>query len=109
MKKKKIVSKYSVVPIMTFTTKEKRDSSVGFTQTRDKNENNNDEIRISLAPYIQTYLAHGNRGFYCCGINLPVPFERAAPRSWWNPRFDSEILEEQYKQSAFPQMRLRFQ
>ncbi|KAG7201064.1 hypothetical protein KM043_017608 [Ampulex compressa] len=62
-----------------------------------------------FSPYIQTYLAHSSQGLGCCGVSLPVPFERAAPRSWWNPRFDSEILEEQYKRSAFPQIRLRFQ
>ncbi|XP_058807172.1 adenylate cyclase type 9 [Phymastichus coffea] len=67
-----------------------------------------DEIHISLAPYIQTYLAHSGQGLGCCGVGLPVPFERAAPRSWWNPKFDSEILEGQYKCSSFPQIRLRF-
>ncbi|XP_014480144.1 PREDICTED: adenylate cyclase type 9 [Dinoponera quadriceps] len=86
----------------------KRGSSVSFTRTKDDGDDAEDEIHISLAPYIQTYLAHSGQGLGCCGINLPVPFERAAPRSWWNPRFDSEILEEQYRRSAFPQIRLRF-
>ncbi len=36
-----------------------------------------------------------------------VPFERASPR-WWNPRFDSDILEGQYRLTSFPQRRLRF-
>lgn len=92
---------------MTTLLSQKHGSSVSFTKARDS-EDAEDEIHISLAPYIQTYLAHSGQGLGCCGINMPVPFERAAPRSWWNPRFDSEILEEQYKRSAFPQIRLRF-
>lgn len=71
-------------------------------------EGNDDDIQISLAPYIQVYLAQSNRQVDCCGISLPTPFERAASRSWWDPRFDSEILEGQYRLSAFPQIRLRF-
>lgn len=93
---------------MTPQLNRKRGSSVSFTRAKDDNENAEDEIHISLAPYIQTYLAHSSQGLGCCGISLPVPFERAAPRSWWNPRFDSEILEEQFRRSAFPQIRLRF-
>ncbi|XP_043471467.1 adenylate cyclase type 9 isoform X1 [Leptopilina heterotoma] len=93
---------------MTPPLSRKRGSSVSFTRAKDDTENGGDEIQISLAPYIQTYLAHSGQGVGCCGIGLPVPFERAAPRSWWNPKFDSEILEEQFKRSAFPQIRLRF-
>ncbi|XP_001603329.2 adenylate cyclase type 9 isoform X1 [Nasonia vitripennis] len=93
---------------MTLPVARKRDSSVSFTHAKDENNDASDEIHISLAPYIQTYLAHSGQGLGCCGVGLPVPFERAAPRSWWNPKFDSEILEGQYKCSAFPQIRLRF-
>ncbi|XP_012231620.1 adenylate cyclase type 9 isoform X2 [Linepithema humile] len=93
---------------MTPDLNRKRGSSVSFTRAKDDSEDAEDEIHISLAPYVQTYLAHSGQGLGCCGVNLPVPFERAAPRSWWNPRFDSEILEEQYRRSAFPQIRLRF-
>ncbi|XP_013397322.1 adenylate cyclase type 9, partial [Lingula anatina] len=39
---------------------------------------------------------------------FPVLFERAS-HSWWNPRFDSEVLEEQVAKSSFPQTRIRFQ
>ncbi|XP_054266765.1 adenylate cyclase type 9 isoform X2 [Macrosteles quadrilineatus] len=67
-----------------------------------------DDIQISLAPYIQVYLAHSSQRVQCCGLSFPIPFERASARSWWDPRFDSEILEKQYKLSAFPQIRLRF-
>lgn len=95
---------------MTLPVTRKRNSSVSFTRNKDDDDDNEDkdEIHISLAPYIQTYLANSGQGLGCCGIGLPVPFERAAPRSWWNPKFDSEILEGQYKCSAFPQIRLRF-
>ncbi|XP_011872784.1 PREDICTED: adenylate cyclase type 9 [Vollenhovia emeryi] len=93
---------------MTPELNRKRGSSVSFTRAKDDSEDAEDEIHISLAPYIQTYLAHSGQGLGCCGVSLPVPFERAAPRSWWNPRFDSEILEEQFRRSAFPQIRLRF-
>ena len=93
---------------MTLPFDRKQSSSVSYNRGKDDVENNGDEIQITLAPYIQTYLAHSGQGLGCCGVSLPVPFERAAPRSWWNPKFDSEILEEQYKRSAFPQIRLRF-
>lgn len=90
-------------------------ASVSFSRERDeisfKNEtceDNDDDIQISLAPYIQVYLAHSSHRVECCGISLPIPFERASRRSWWDPRFDSEILEGQYRLSAFPQIRLRF-
>ncbi|XP_063992246.1 adenylate cyclase type 9 isoform X2 [Diachasmimorpha longicaudata] len=92
---------------MTQEAEKERSSSVCFTPGH-QDDNERDEIHMSLAPYIQTYLAHSGQGVGCCGIGLPVPFERAAPRSWWNPKFDSEILEEQYKTSSFPQLKLRF-
>ncbi|XP_075211579.1 adenylyl cyclase 13E [Lycorma delicatula] len=77
----------------------------------DCSENEEEEvndIQISLAPYIQTYLAQSSERIRCCGINLPILFERAATSSWWNFKFDSDILEKQYKKSAFCQIRLRF-
>ncbi|EZA61585.1 Adenylate cyclase type [Ooceraea biroi] len=93
---------------MTLQLNRKRGSSVSFTRAKDDKADAEDEIHISLAPYIQTYLAHSGQGSGCCGVSLPVQFERAAPGSWWNPRFDTEILEEQFRRSAFPQIRLRF-
>ncbi|XP_043268002.1 adenylate cyclase type 9 isoform X2 [Venturia canescens] len=93
---------------MTLANDRKRSSSVSYSKGKGQTEDGNDDIQISLAPYIQTYLAHSGHSIGCCGVGLPVPFERAAAKSWWNPRFDSEILEEQYKRSAFPQIRLRF-
>lgn len=92
----------------------KQDVSVSFTKTCSGIKisldecGNEDDIQISLAPNIQAYLAQSSQRIKCCGLSLPIPFERAASSSWWDPRFDSEILEGQYTLSAFPQIRLRF-
>uniref|UniRef100_A0A1B6CK75 adenylate cyclase n=1 Tax=Clastoptera arizonana TaxID=38151 RepID=A0A1B6CK75_9HEMI len=100
-----------------FSSENNRQHSVSFSREKDeinfKSETSGenikeDDIQISLAPYIQAYLTDSSKYFECFGIPFPVPFERAARRSWWDPRFDSEILEGQYRQSAFPQIRLRF-
>ncbi|XP_067012172.2 adenylate cyclase type 9 [Anabrus simplex] len=90
------------------------DSSVSFSRSRGpsqqtEDEDDDDVIQISLAAYIQSDLAQSSQRLGCCGVCLPIPFERAARQSWWDPRFDSEILEGQYKRSSFPQVRLRFQ
>lgn len=92
---------------------ERRATIVSFSREKDEisiqDENeDSDDFQISLAPYIQTYLSHGGEKFGCCGICIPVPFERASRRSWWDPKFDSEILEGQYRKSSFAQIRLRF-
>ena len=39
---------------------------------------------------------------------IPVLFERAAA-SWWNPKFDSDTLENEFKERSFVQVRRRFQ
>lgn len=39
---------------------------------------------------------------------LPILFERAA-RTWWDPKFDSELLENQHWRTSSPQVRQRFQ
>ncbi|XP_038112207.1 adenylate cyclase type 9 [Culex quinquefasciatus] len=67
-----------------------------------------EDIQISLAPYIQSYLTQTGRRPSCCSVMLPVAFERAAPRSWFDPRFDSPVLEGQFQSSVFPQIRLKF-
>lgn len=67
-----------------------------------------EDIQIALAPYIQTYLSQTGRRHSCCSVMLPVAFERAAPRSWLDPRFDSAVLEGQFQASVFAQHRLRF-
>ncbi|KAK7871812.1 hypothetical protein R5R35_014064 [Gryllus longicercus] len=98
----------------TTRREERLDSSVSFSRSRGpsqqtEEDDDDDDIQISLAPYIQSYLAQSGHRLGCCGHCLPIPFERAARRSWWDPRFDSEILEGQYRRSSFPQVRLRFQ
>nr|XP_053599652.1 adenylate cyclase type 9 isoform X2 [Plodia interpunctella] len=67
-----------------------------------------EDAQIRLAPHVQAYLAHNKPTTNCCGLKLPIAFERAAAGTWWNPRFDSEILESQYRSSSFRQIRLRF-
>lgn len=67
-----------------------------------------EDIQIALAPYIQTFLSQTGRRHSCCSVMLPVAFERSAQKSWIDPRFDSIVLEEQYRTSVFPQIRLRF-
>lgn len=37
----------------------------------------------------------------------PLLFQRSA-RNWWNPQFDSDVLETQYATTSFPQTRRRF-
>lgn len=89
---------------------EKRRSSVSFTKSEQPSDIITDEenIQLSLAPHVQTYLSQVSRESGCWGKCLPIPFERAASKSWWYPIFDSEILEEQYKKSASPHNRLKF-
>jgi len=38
---------------------------------------------------------------------FPILFERSA-RNWWNPQFDSDVLETQHRATSFPQSRRRF-
>lgn len=59
-----------------------------------------DNAQLSLDPKVQTYLSQVSQESGCWGRCFPIPFERAARRSWWDPTFDSEILEDQYKKSA---------
>ncbi|VEN50601.1 unnamed protein product [Callosobruchus maculatus] len=49
----------------------------------------------SLDPKVQAYLSQMSRESGCCNGCFPIPFERAARRSWWDPAFDSDILEDQ--------------
>ncbi|CAG9090219.1 unnamed protein product [Plutella xylostella] len=67
-----------------------------------------EDAQIQLASHVQAYLAHNSPTTNCCGLTIPIAFERAAPGTCWNPRFDSEILEGQYRSSSFRQIRLRF-
>ncbi|XP_066952166.1 adenylate cyclase type 9 isoform X1 [Macrobrachium rosenbergii] len=61
-------------------------------------------IRLSLTPHLHALMLGSHRQSSCC----PTLFERAAP-TWWDPRFDSEVLENQYQRSSLPILTLRFQ
>lgn len=67
-----------------------------------------ENTQLSLDPKLQTYLAQVSQESGCWGKFFPIPFERAAQRSWWDPMFDSEILEEQFKKSSNPQNKRKF-
>lgn len=84
------------------------DGSQQFDIKHDVECSEGEDAQIRLAPHVQAYLAHNNPTTNCCGLAIPIAFERAAPGTWWNPRFDSEILEGQYRSSSFRQIRLRF-
>nr|CAI5862287.1 unnamed protein product [Callosobruchus analis] len=62
----------------------------------------------SLDPKVQAYLSQMSRESGCCNGCFPIPFERAARRSWWDPAFDSDILEDQYRKSSNPHHNVRF-
>lgn len=84
------------------------DGSQQFNGKHDVECSEGEDAQIRLAPHVQAYLARNNPTTNCCGLAIPIAFERAAPGTWWNPRFDSEILEGQYRSSSFRQIRLRF-
>ncbi|CAH1127277.1 unnamed protein product [Ceutorhynchus assimilis] len=67
-----------------------------------------EQVQLSLDPKFQVYLAQMSRESGCWTKFFPIPFERASQKSWWDPTFDSEILEDQYKKSAFPHNRFKF-
>lgn len=99
--------------LQSVNTSSYRRGSVSFTTMppgvlTESQNGSMEDIQISLAPYIQTYLSQTGRRHSCCSVMLPVAFERAAPKSWFDPRFDSPVLEGQYQASVFPQIRLRF-
>lgn len=79
-----------------------------FESKHDPECSEGEDAQIRMAPHVQAYLARNNSTTNCCGLTIPIAFERAAPGTWWNPRFDSEILEGQYRSSSFRQIRLRF-
>lgn len=96
---------------------EKRVSAVSFTNSESQNLNDGDQpsdinddetAQISLDPCVQTYLAKVSQQSGCWGRYLPIPFERAASKSWWDPMFDSEILEGQFKKSASNHNKIQF-
>ncbi|XP_045479843.1 adenylate cyclase type 9 isoform X3 [Harmonia axyridis] len=88
---------------------DKRGSSVSFSKsdTQTIHEDHPSEVvdedhqQLSLDPTLQTYLAEVSQRSGCWGRFFPIPFERASQKSWWDPSFDSDILEEQYKRSSY--------
>ncbi|KAL1509814.1 hypothetical protein ABEB36_004495 [Hypothenemus hampei] len=67
-----------------------------------------EQVQLSLDPKFQVLLAQMSRESGCWGKFFPIPFERASEKSWWDPTFDSEILEDQYRKSALPHNRYKF-
>lgn len=80
---------------------EKRASSISFN--RSTSDVGDDHLSVD-----ETYLAQLSQTSGCCGTVFPIPFERAAGRSWWDPTFDSDILEEQYRKSVQSRNRSKF-
>lgn len=77
------------------------------------NVSNDDLQPVTFVPYKHAIFQshhhqHHHRRQSCCSIFFPMAFERAAPKSILDPRFDSIILEGQYQSSVFPQIRLRY-
>lgn len=93
-------------------TSDKRSSSVSYNKSQPINDDHPSDVvddeNEEFDPQIQTYLAKVSQQSGCWGKRFPIPFERAARRSWWDPTFDSEILEEQYKTSASTHNRYKF-
>ncbi|CAH1174032.1 unnamed protein product [Phaedon cochleariae] len=67
-----------------------------------------DHNQLSLDPKLQLYLSQisSESGFW--SKIFPRPFERASQKSWWDPTFDSEILEEQFRKSSNPRNKVKF-
>lgn len=96
----------------------KRHSTVSFTKSDSANYNepeqqssdvfDEDTAQLSFAPQLQMYLARLSQESGCWGKCFPIPFERAAGKSWWDPTFDSDDLEEQYRTSSATHNRLKF-
>ncbi|XP_050692917.1 adenylate cyclase type 9-like isoform X7 [Eriocheir sinensis] len=61
-------------------------------------------IRLSLTPNLHAHMLGSRRRRNYC----PLLFERAAS-TWWDPKFDSSILEDQYQKSSQATLTLRFQ
>lgn len=62
------------------------------------------EVRVVAGDRKQSASSSDSRrGKGCC----PKLFDRASG-SWWNPKFDSSLIEKEFKKSSFPQIRRRF-
>ncbi|KAG5893351.1 hypothetical protein JTB14_000117 [Gonioctena quinquepunctata] len=91
--------------------KEKGDSSDVKPEIQDDHPSDlvdDENTQLSLDPNLQMYLAQWSQESGCWGTLFPVPFERAAHKSWWDPTFDSEILEEQFRKSTNTRNKMKF-
>nr|XP_023013791.1 adenylate cyclase type 9 [Leptinotarsa decemlineata] len=91
--------------------KEKGNSSHVKSEIQDDNPSDlvdDENTQFSLDPKLQMYLAQMSQESGCWGKFFPIPFERAAHKSWWDPTFDSEILEEQYRKSSNTRNKIKF-
>lgn len=100
--------KMSVGDRRTSISYEKKSENVILNEHNSDCMNDEENAQLSLDPRIQIYLAQMSKESGCWSKCLPIPFERAAKKSWWDPTFDSEILEEQYKKSAIVYNRFKF-
>ncbi|KAB7494542.1 Adenylate cyclase type 9 [Armadillidium nasatum] len=57
---------------------------------------------LAIPPQIHAQMLEKHKST-CC----PKLFERASSK-WWNPKFDSDILEQQYIDSSLPKLTIRF-
>lgn len=92
--------------------RERADSS-SYVKSDIQDDNPSDLVedentQLSLDPKFQMYLAQMSQQSGCWGKYFPIPFERAAQKSWWDPTFDSEILEEQFKKSSNKSNKVKF-
>ncbi|XP_072383454.1 adenylate cyclase type 9 isoform X1 [Diabrotica undecimpunctata] len=92
--------------------RERADSS-SYVKSDIQDDNPSDMVedentQLSLDPKLQMYLAQMSQESGCWGKCFPIPFERASQKSWWDPTFDSEILEEQYKKSSSNSNKVKF-
>ncbi len=70
---------------------------------KDAADDNAVEVRV-VADRKQSGSSSDSRGKRRC---CPKLFDRASG-SWWNPKFDSSLIEKEFKRSSFPQIRRRF-
>ncbi|KAJ8919234.1 hypothetical protein NQ315_003817 [Exocentrus adspersus] len=95
------------------SSNQQRNSSSSYIKPEVQDDHPSDfgddeNTQLSLDPKLQMYLAQMSQESGCWGRFFPIPFERAAQKSWWDPTFDSEILEEQYKKSSHLHNKLKF-
>lgn len=89
-------------------TSYKRSPSVSYSKSEPQTIIEDDIWDVKKVQEIQEMLAEASQTSGCWGRFFPIPFERASGRSWWDPTFDSEILEEQFRKSTSAHSRFKF-